>query len=62
MEKYFIYGEFQLDPEKKSGLKPVLPLHSPFLLRVRNNQLSYKTGSNRNSLYLFRNKSRMEIQ
>ena len=48
-----IIGEFQIYPEQKWCLKPVLLLHSPFLLpfflggkrkRVRNNQLPYKTG------------------
>ena len=53
-----IFGEFQMYPEKKN-LKPVLVLHYPFLRTSffleekrkikRNNQLSYKTGYNRNS-------------
>ena len=47
MFQYFDYGEYQMHPEN-CGLKPVLLLHSPFLLsslgrkrkRVKNHQLS----------------------
>jgi len=53
-----------MHPDKKSDLEPVLLLHSSFLggmrKRVRNNQLSYKTGWIWNSPHYWVNKRKID--